>query len=138
MLKEKLNIPICAAGKIPLWHIFMIPEYLLRGAVDVVRCDVMVSGGITPVKKITDMCDAFGIQCEIHHGRIPTENIANLHLQCAIKNCEFYEWLLPESGAFGLKEYPVLDNEGYIHVPQKPGLGVEIDWESLGELVTSY
>jgi len=27
---------------------------------------------------------------------------------------------------------------GYIHVPQKPGLGIEIDWESLGKPVAIY
>jgi len=138
-LREKLDIPI-AATETPLMSMYSIPEYLLRRAVDIVRPDVMIYGGITPCKKIADMCDAFGMQCELHSGAhgFPICNIANLHVECAIKNCEFHEVRWPDVVRFGLKEYPVIDDEGYVHVPQKPGLGVEIDWESLGKPVTSY
>ena len=128
-LREKLNVPICATESAPM---SMIPEYLLRGACDIIRCDTLISGGITPCKKIADMCDAFGMKCELHLGGFP-----NLHVECAAKNCEFYEMFWPEF-RYGLKEYPVLDKEGYIHAPQKPGLGVEIDWESLGKPIASY
>jgi len=138
MLREKLNIPICATEKVPQWNMFIISEYLVRRAVDMVRCDTLMSGGITPVKKIADMCDAFGVQCELHHGLVPTGDVANLHVQCAIKNCAFYEMRWPDFRRFALKEYPELDDEGYLHIPQKPGLGVEIDWESLGKPVKSY
>ena len=131
MLREKLNVPICATQKVKM-SMYSIPEYLLRGAVDIVRCDAEISGGITPCKKIADICNAFGMQCEIHYG-----GMANLHVACAVKNCEFYEMMWPEM-RYGLKEYPELDNEGYLHVSQKPGLGVEIDWEILGKPVTSY
>ena len=129
-LREKLSVPICATESAPM---SMIPEYLLRGAVDMVRTDTLISGGITPCKKIADMCDAFGMQCEVHLG-----GVANLHVECAIKNCEFYELFWPREFRYGLKEYPVVDKEGYIHVPQKPGLGVEIDWESLGKPIAIY
>ena len=128
-VRGKLHVSIAATEKALM---SMIPEYLLRGACDIIRCDTRISGGITPCKKIADMCDAFGMQCEIHLG-----GAANLHVECAIKNCEFYEMFWPEF-RYGLKEYPVLDKEGYIHVPQKPGLGVEIDWESLGKPVAIY
>jgi len=131
-LREKLSVPICATENAQ-WSMFTIPEYLLRGALDIVRCDTEVSGGITPCKKIADMCNAFGMQCEIHVGGFP-----NLHVECAIKNCEFYEMFWPDPKRYGLREYPKLDNEGYIHVPQKPGLVIDIDLESLGKPVASY
>ncbi len=132
-LREKLTVPICATECVA-GGMFSIPEYLLRGACDMVRCDSLISGGITPCKKIADMCDAFGVLCEIHlAGQIP-----NLHVECAIRNCTFHEMFWPEVRNYGLKEYPVLDDEGYLHVPQKPGLGVEIDWESLGKPIASY
>jgi len=138
-LREKLDVPI-AAAETPLMSMYSIPEYLIRRAVDIVRPDVMIYGGITPVKKVADMCDAFGMQCELHSGAygFPICNVANLHVECASKNCEFHELRWPDVVRFGLKEYPVLDNEGYVHIPQKPGLGVEIDWESLGKPVMSY
>ncbi len=137
MLREKLNVPICATESLPN-SMFSVPEYLLRGAVDMIRCDSVIGGGITPLKKIADMCNAFGMRCEIHHSRWSAADTANLHVECAIKNCMFHEVMWPEPWDYGLKEYPVLDNEGYLHVPQKPGLGIEIDWEVLGKPVASY
>ena len=136
-LREKLNVPICAT-ECHLMSMFSIPEYLLRRAVDMVRCDTLVDGGITPVKKIADMCDAFGMQCEIHQHAGGAVDIANLHVECAIKNSAFHEMFWPDIWRYGIKEAWELDNEGYLHVPQKPGLGVEIDWKSLGKLVRSY
>ncbi|GAI98127.1 unnamed protein product [marine sediment metagenome] len=115
-----------------------IPEYLLRGAVDVVRCDTLVDGGITPVKKIADICDAFGVQCEIHQHAGGAVDIANLHVECAIKNSAFHEMFWPDIWRYGIKEAWDLDNEGYLHIPQKPGLGVEINWEAIGKPIASY
>jgi len=136
MLREKLDVPILATEKVKK-GMFSIPEYLLRRATDIVRCDTGMSGGITPCKKIADMCNAFDMQCEIHTFTSSGGGVPALHVECAVKNCEFYEMKWPEL-RYGLKEYPVLDDEGYIHVPQKPGLGIEIDWEALGKSVASY
>ncbi|MFC1917903.1 enolase C-terminal domain-like protein [Chloroflexota bacterium] len=136
MLREKLRIPICATETVPL-SMFSIPQYLTRRATDIVRCDTWLGGGITPCKKIADLCNAFGVQCEIHANWFPTCNIANLHVMGAVKNCEYYEMIWPER-RYGLKEYPVFDNEGYIHVPENPGLGIDIDWETLGKPVETF
>lgn len=135
-LREKLEVPICATETAPM-SMFSIPEYILHRAVDIVRCDTWISGGITPCKKIADLCNAFDMMCEIHASWFPTSNVANLHVACAIKNCEFYEMIWPES-RYGIKEYPVLDNEGCLHITQKPGLGVEIDWDALGKPLEEF
>jgi L-alanine-DL-glutamate epimerase-like enolase superfamily enzyme len=48
----------------------------------------------------------------------------------AIKNCEFFEVLLP-SGAqkYGLAEDIEVDKDGLVHAFEKPGLGAEIDFD---------
>ena len=134
MLREKLDIPICAVENV-LTSMFDVPEYILRRAVDIVRCDTRLYGGITPSKKVADLCNVFGMQCEIH-AATPICDTANLHVECAIKNCEFHELFWPPATPrLPIKEFPYLDDEGYLHVPQKPGLGIEIDWEALGKPV---
>jgi len=135
-LREKLNVPICTTETSPM-SMFSIPEYILRRAADIIRCDTWLTGGITPTKKVADLGNAFGVQCEIHASWFPTCSVANLHVECAIKNCEFYEFLWPE-WRYGLKGYPEPDAEGYLHVPQEPGLGIEIDWETLGNPIAKF
>jgi len=60
---------------------------------------------------------------------------ANLHLAAAVPNCPFIEfpydppaWTL-ETRDFFLKEPVRIDKEGYAVLPDKPGLGVELDEE---------
>ena len=45
------------------------------------------------------------MRCEIHTNFNPLMNAANLHVTCSIKNCEFYEWWVPEKlmWDFGVK-----------------------------------
>ncbi len=54
-----------------------------------------------------------------------------------IDNCDYYEVLLPHDlDAYGLAEDIVVDEEGYVHAPEKPGLGFEIDWELVRDRTT--
>jgi L-alanine-DL-glutamate epimerase-like enolase superfamily enzyme len=48
----------------------------------------------------------------------------------AIKNCEYYEYLLPEAIInYGVINELVPDEKGLMHAPMEPGLGVEIDFD---------
>ena len=59
-------------------------------------------------------------------------DIANLHVSCAIRNCEYYEMFVPdEVFRFPMKDPWPFDDEGNIHVPQRPGLGIELDWDAI-------
>ena len=55
-------------------------------------------------------------------------NVANLHVIMGIRNCEFFEVLLP-AGAhqYGLVEDIRIDGKGRAAAPTAPGLGVTID-----------
>jgi L-alanine-DL-glutamate epimerase-like enolase superfamily enzyme len=67
---------------------------------------------------------------EVHVGGNSINNLANLHVELAIRNTEFHEILMPERAAvYGLLNEPVVDNEGYMRPPQGPGLGAEIDFD---------
>ena len=128
-LCNALDIPIASLEVLP-GNLYTRAQYIAKGAVDIVRSDTCYNGGITPLKKIASLCEAFGINCEIHCCPNPWMNAANLHVMCSIKNCDFYEWMVPEGiWDFGVKEAIKFDDEGFVHVPKKPGLGLEINWE---------
>ena len=55
--------------------------------------------------------------------------MANLHVIMAIKNCEFFEVLLPAaSQKYGLVQDIEVDARGLVHAPTGPGLGAAIDF----------
>jgi L-alanine-DL-glutamate epimerase-like enolase superfamily enzyme len=126
-----LDIPILGLESVP-GSMFTTPEYILRRAVDMVRSNVTNKGGIGPVKKTASLAEAFGMNCEIHAGMSPLSNAANLHVIGSIKNCTFCELMVPrDTFSAGVIEDVKIDKEGYVKIPNKPGLGLELDWKSI-------
>jgi len=133
-LSRALDIPVAgtewAHGGV--WGLYSTPQYLVRKAVDIVRSDVSWKGGITGLLKTFHLCEAFNVNCEVHTAMLSLMDVANLHVICAKRNCEYFEYAGSFEGiGFGLKTPIRLDAEGYVHPPDAPGLGVELDWDVL-------
>ncbi len=128
-LCAELEIPVMATEYAPSGFYGYTPWILMR-ATDALRGDVAIKGGITPLVKSAHLADAFRMPYELHHGGNSLNNVANLHVAAAIENCEFFEVLLPDAAQkYGLVRDIEVDREGYVHVPQGPGLGAEIDMD---------
>jgi L-alanine-DL-glutamate epimerase-like enolase superfamily enzyme len=127
-LRAKLDIPILSTEYAP-GRLYGMAQWIQQMATDILRGDVAVTGGITPLVKIAHLAEAFRMKFEIHHGGNSLNNVANLHVTMAIPNCDYYE-VFPASGAnkFALVEDIEVDDKGMVHAPRKPGLGYEIDW----------
>jgi L-alanine-DL-glutamate epimerase-like enolase superfamily enzyme len=56
--------------------------------------------------------------------------VANLHVIMAIRNCEFFEVLLPAGAQkYGLVQDIEVDAHGLVHAINAPGLGAVIDMD---------
>jgi L-alanine-DL-glutamate epimerase-like enolase superfamily enzyme len=136
-LKQQLSIPILATEYAPGGFTALAPWITAR-ATDFLRGDVAVKGGITPLVKSAHLAEAFHMNFEIHHGGNSLNNVANLHVTMAIRNCEFFEVLLPAAAQkYGLLEDIEVDRAGLVHAPSGPGLGAAIDFELIERHKTS-
>ena len=63
-LSRELSIPILSP-EIVAGGVFSRAEWILRGAGDMSRIDV-VRGGITGARKTAIVCEAYGLRCEMH------------------------------------------------------------------------
>lgn len=129
-LSEQLDIPIVgpetAGGQF-----YNRAEWIVNHATDVSRYDVGL-GGITPMMKCVHLCEAHGVALEVHGG-----GHGHLHVLGAMGiPGEYYErgLLHPhydyEAAQPWLAARPDdVDAEGYVHMPEGPGLGLEIDWD---------
>ena len=126
-LCAKMDIPIMSTEYAP-GRYYGMTQWITRYATDILRGDVAVTGGITPLVKLCHLAEGFQMKCEIHHGGNSLNNVANLHVMMATPNSEFYEYF-PSTGGlvYGLAEEIDMTN-GIVHAPTKPGLGHEIDW----------
>ncbi|HSF04788.1 MAG TPA: enolase C-terminal domain-like protein [Methylomirabilota bacterium] len=128
-LKQHLAIPILATEYAP-GGITAYAPWLVQQATDYLRGDVAVKGGITALVKTAHLAEAFHMNFEIHHGGNSLNNVANLHVTMAIRNCEFFEVLLPAGAQkYGLAEDIEVDRRGLVRAPGGPGLGARIDFE---------
>ena len=110
-------------------------EYLRRGAVDLLRTLCGFTGGITEMRKAASLAEFFGANWEPHTYGGTLYQAAHLHVILATRNCSFFELPIEngQEGCFdvGTRDVIRIDREGYVHAPEKPGLGIEIDWRQV-------
>ncbi|WP_197499627.1 enolase C-terminal domain-like protein [Mycobacterium sp. 1245852.3] len=134
-LRQQLRIPLLAT-ELTRGGVTNHAPWVVEQATDYLRGDVVVKGGITGLIKIAHLAEAFHLNCELHDGYNALNNLAVLHVALAIPNCEWYEVLVPhpprryESDhlSWGLAEQITIDRDGQAHPPDRPGLGIDVDW----------
>lgn len=137
-LSRELSIPILSP-EIVAGGVFSRAEWILRGAGDMSRIDV-VRGGITGARKTAIVAEAYGLRCEMHMA-----GWGNLQVCGATPEdtSEYYEKGLLAPGVDYDKPHPYLKNtcdaidaEGYVHLPKGPGMGYEIEWDYINDNLT--
>lgn len=129
-LANQLRIPILgpetASGK----H-HTRADWVAAGACDILRAGVTGTGGIGPTMKVANLAESFGMDCEVHGN-----GAANLAVCGAIRNSRWYERGLlhphldyDEVPAYLNRLIDPMDDEGFVHLPQGPGLGEDINWD---------
>jgi len=94
--------------------------------------DTHIAGGIQPCVEIGHLCEAAGLPCIMHCGHdLGPKTAAMVHVAAA---CPAYS-MANDTTYFGLVEdiitEPFQIKSGTIAVPDKPGLGIEVDLEKL-------
>ena len=108
-LRQKLDIPIMAT-EFPAGGLDTYPIWITERATDYLRGDIPNKGGLTTMLKTAHLAEAFGMNYEIHHSGNSLNNLANLHLALALRNCEFFEVLLPhEAHKYGMAKELEID-----------------------------
>nr|MCH9673489.1 mandelate racemase [Gammaproteobacteria bacterium] len=118
-LHQKLDIPIMSTEYAP-GRYYGMTQWITQYATDILRGDVAVTGGITPLVRLCHLAEGFNMKCEIHHGGNSLNNVANLHVTMAVPNCEFFEFF-PCTGAneYGLVE-DIQYDAGVVQAPTLP------------------
>ncbi|MFC7211882.1 mandelate racemase/muconate lactonizing enzyme family protein [Natronoarchaeum sp. GCM10025321] len=127
---EALDLPVLTGENLVTPAQFN--TYASEGALDIAAPDVNKCGGLGEMKKIATICDLYGIPIASHNISSPLGTVAGAHLSAAVPNFLCMEWHsrdVPWWNDFAKRTHgdgPILE-DGYIDVPEGPGLGVEID-----------
>lgn len=108
-------------------------ELIARRAVDIAMPDVLWSGGITECRRMAALAAAYNVPSSAHGGFNAPSLAAGLHLLAS----------LPHGGMLEMNLYPnpfrdeivteplTIDSDGNARLPEKPGLGVELDEDAI-------
>lgn len=125
-LKNSTTIPVCTGEDIYLKEGF---ETLIKaGGVSVIHPDILTCGGALELKKIADIADENGVAVAIHMAESPVACLAAVHAAAAMHHVlalEFHSADVPwwADTVTGIPQ-PLL-KDGFIPVPEKPGLGFD-------------
>lgn len=137
---------VCAALPCPViageteYHRWRMRDLIEIGHVGMLNPDVIKCGGLTEVKKIAALAQACSRPLKLHNTRPTLSTAAALHLLASISNAgPFVEY--PDLDKFraqlALVKSDVVLKDGYLHVPQQPGLGVAVDAEAVKHAVVN-
>ena len=130
-VRRKVNIPIATGER--LYTKFPFSEIVDKHAADVLQPDIANAGGITELKKISAIAEAKHITMAPHNVCSPVGAIAEMHLDKSIVNIEIQEY----QAEFYTEHYFSVfhgfprQSDGYIELSDKPGLGLEINYEEI-------
>ena len=86
--------------------------------------------GITGLIEISKICNKYNAKCEVGLAGNNFSNAANLHVISSINNCSFYEnWFPKVVHEWGTKDLIITNEDGSIKIPNKKGIGLELDEE---------
>jgi L-alanine-DL-glutamate epimerase-like enolase superfamily enzyme len=107
-----------------------------EGAYDIVRMDG-ARHGITQLKQLASLAEAFGLTCEGHSFGTALGQTANLQVALAVRNSDYCELPVPLGALdMGVVRGLQLDGKGYVLAPEGPGLGLQVDHEAIAAATT--
>lgn len=123
-LSQSVETPICTGEDIYLKEGFL--PLLQSRAVSIIHPDLASSGGILETKKIGDLAQEHGVAMAMHMAGSPVAALASVHCAAATENFLVLEnhsvdQPLWNDVVVGLPK-PIIQ-DGYIQVPETPGLG---------------
>src|SRR5437016_8806638 len=112
--------------------------FIERGAVDIIQPDATKVGGLTEAWRIAWMAYEHNILWVPHGWNTAIGLAADLHLAAALPVARYVEYLTPCVYLDELVTEPFRpDAEGYLTIPDRPGLGIELNREVLKRLSLS-
>ena len=131
LIASKISIPIATGERIHSIHEFQM--LLQRNAVQYVRPDVCMAGGLTHSKKIAALAEAQYVGVIPHNPLGPVSTAACLQLAACIPNFTIQEYPLGEREPpkSEIVKTPLQVEDGFLLIPDGPGIGIELADDAL-------
>jgi L-alanine-DL-glutamate epimerase-like enolase superfamily enzyme len=131
-LRRSSPVPIAGCEVLTRRQSFI--PWLTTGAVDIVQPDVTKVGGISEQRRIAWMAYDLGIKYVGHGWNTALGLAADLQMASAFPDADLVEFIGGSPYVDGILAKPfALDAEGWLTIPDLPGLGVTLDRDRLAK-----
>jgi len=126
LVANNIHIPIATGERIHT--IYEFEMLLKRGAVQYIRPDVCMAGGLTHGKKIAALAEAHHVGVVPHNPLGPVSTAACVQLAACIPNFAIQEYPRGEDEfpKNSMVKQPLQLEDGFLIVPDGPGIGIEL------------
>lgn len=128
-VRSRIPIPVASGERV--FDRFRFEEMMRAGAADVFQPDVCHVGGLLELKRICDLARTGYKPVSAHNPNGPVANAMTLQVAASTPNFTLLETMMtdvPWRGEVVHEDLQLID--GYMTLPDKPGLGVELDEEA--------
>lgn len=130
-LSQHTDVPL-ATGEM-LYTRYEFRDLISLQAVDIIQPDICLTGGLWEMKKIAAMAEASYISVAPHNPCGPVATAVNVHFAASTQNFLVLEYHPDdESPRRDLVDEPMKLTDGYLELPERPGLGLDLNEEALG------
>ena len=129
-VRAQIELPISVGERLHTRREFV--AVLEQDLTDFLMPDVTWTGGISELKKISTMAEAYYVPISPHDASGPINVLAGAHVMMSVPNFYKLETARHRLDAYDVFiETPIDVREGSLHVPDAPGLGIEINMDFL-------
>jgi glucarate dehydratase len=133
LMAEGIETPL--ATNVAVTSFADIPEALKLDAVQIILCDHHYWGGMRRVRNLANLCKVFGVGLSMHsNSHLGVSLMAMAHVAAATPHLTYacdthYPWQSAKDEVVAGGRVPIVD--GCVTIGDKPGLGVELDYDQL-------
>lgn len=125
-IRRQIPLAVCVGER--LHSRFMLLPILQKQAADVVMPDITRCGGISEMRKMANLAEAFNTPIAPHNPNGPLSTIASAHVMATVPNFFRQEFMLADvPWRDECLSHPLPIREGVFELPDRPGLGFDVN-----------
>lgn len=125
-IRRKITLPVCVGER--LHSRFMLRGVLEKQAADIVMPDITRCGGISEMRKMANLAETYNVPIAPHNPNGPISTIASAHTVATVPNFFRQEFMVNDvPWRDGCLSHPLPVSNGFFEMPDRPGLGFDID-----------
>jgi galactonate dehydratase len=135
---SSINIPVVVGER--LYTRWGFRDIFEKRAAAIINPDITHEGGILETKKVADMAHAYYVSVTPHSAGGPVLTAASIQVEATMPNFlihEFFSVDMPYYQEVVKDPFPIMKDE-FIELPTKPGLGIELNEQALGNRPYKY